>query len=93
MNNIIRTETIETPINSLWNNFKNVILFAERHRTATYQRDLVNPGSIRNVNELYQKGSGNMEALNKLKNRKIGKNFKKQQGMPDQHVITLTTLI
>ena len=35
MNNIIITETIETPINGLWNKFKNVILIAQRHHIPT----------------------------------------------------------
>ena len=93
MNNIIRTKTTETPITNLWNKFRNVILIA--HRDITYQpqqhqRDSVNHGSIRNVNELYEKRSDDIETLNKLKNKKIGKIFKKQQGMQDQHTIMLT---
>ena len=93
MNNIIRTKTIETPITNLWNKFRNVILIA--HRDITYQpqqhqRDSVNHGSIRNVNELYEKRSDDIETLNELKNKKIGKIFKKQQGMQDQHTIMLT---
>ena len=40
-----------------------------------------------------KKRSDNIESLKELKNRKIDKIFKKQQGMQDQHVIMLTTLV
>ena len=35
MNNIIRTETIETPITNLWNKLKNVIRIAQKHHIPT----------------------------------------------------------
>ena len=59
MSNIIRTETIETPIYNLLNKFKNVIL------------DLVNHGSTKNVNELYEKRSNDIESLNELKTGRL----------------------
>ena len=35
MNNKIRTKKIETPIKDLWDEFKNVILIAQRHHIPT----------------------------------------------------------
>ena len=54
------SESVQTPVNELWIKLKNIITDAQQQYVSTKQppKDLINPGSIMNVNVKFVKRSG-----------------------------------
>ena len=60
MNDLVTSESAQTPVNELWIKLKNIITDAQQQYVPTKQppKDLINPGSIMNVNVKFVKRSG-----------------------------------